>query len=94
MMIGTGGLLATTTLVSGLLAGSTAHTVTFNETELSYIVSASLVDLQSGKLLRVGVHSGSAVREVRRNLGFAEPPPAAPILEDVMAELGEAVLDD
>jgi hypothetical protein len=94
MMIGTGGLLATTTLVSGLLAGSTAHTVTLNETELSYTVSASLVDLQTGKLLRVGVHSGRASREVRRNLGFAEPPPAAPILEGVMVELGEAVLDD
>lgn len=93
MMIGTGGLLATTTLVSGLLAGSTAHTVTLNETELSYTVSASLVDLQTGKLLRVGVHSGSASREVKRNLGFAEPPPAAPILEGVMVELGEAVLD-
>lgn len=94
MMVGTGGLLATTTLVSGLLAGSTAHSETLNETELSYTVSASLVDLRTGKLLRVGVHSGHASREVRHNLGFAEPPPAAPILEGVMVELGEAVLHD
>jgi hypothetical protein len=94
LMIGTGGLLATTALVSSLAAAGTARTVTSNETELNYVVSASLVDLRSGKLLRVGLHSGGASREVKRNLGFAEPPPAAPILEDIMVELGDAVLDD
>jgi hypothetical protein len=94
LMIGGGGLAATSLLVSGLIAANNTRVDTTNETELSYTVSASLVDLRTGNLLKVGLHSGSASRKVTRNLGFAEPPPAAPILEDVMAELGEVVLDD
>lgn len=94
VLIGTGGLAATSLLVSGLIAANNTRIDTTNETELSYTVSASLVDLRSGRLLKVGLHTGSASRTVTRNLGFAEPPPAAPILEDVMTELGEAVLDD
>jgi hypothetical protein len=94
LVIGTGGLAATSLLVSGLVAANNTRIETSNETELSYTISAALVDLRSGKLLKVGLHSGSASRTVTRNLGFAEPPPAAPILEDAMTELGEAVLDD
>jgi hypothetical protein len=94
LVIGGGGLAATSLLVSGLIAANNKRVVTTNETELTYTVSAALVDLRTGKLLKVGLHSGSASRTVTRNLGFAEPPPAAPILEGVMTELGEAVLDD
>lgn len=94
VLIGSGGLAATSLLVSGLIAANNTRIETTNETELTYTVSASLVDLRTGKLLKVGLHSGSDSRTVTRNLGFAEPPPAAPILEGVMAELGEAVLDD
>jgi hypothetical protein len=92
--VGFGGLAATSLLVSSLIAANNTRVETTNETELSYTVSASLVDLRTGKLLKVGLHSGSASRKVTRNLGFAEPPPAAPILEEVMSELGEVVLDD
>lgn len=94
LLIGGGALLATTALVSGMAASATAHTVTTNETELSYTVSASLVDLRSGKLLKVGLHSRSDSRTVKHNFGYAEAPPAAPLLEKIMTELGVAVLDD
>jgi hypothetical protein len=94
LIIGAGGLAATSLLVSGLVAANNTRVETANETELTYTISAALVDLRSGKLLKVGLHSGSASRTVTHNLGFAEPPPAAPILEDAMTELGEAVLDD
>jgi hypothetical protein len=95
VILGTGGgLTAATLLVSGLVAANNMQVETSNETELRYTVSASLVDLRTGKLLKVGVHSGSASRTVKHNLGFAEPPPAAPILEGVMTELGKEVLDD
>ena len=67
---------------------------TDNETELSYTVSAVLVNLATMKPLRGGLHSGSASRTVKNNVGFAAAPPAAPILAEIMAELGEAVLDD
>jgi hypothetical protein len=67
---------------------------TKNETELTYILSGSLFDMQSSKLIKVGVHSGSDSRTVKHNLGFAEPPPVAPILEKIMVKLGEALLDD
>jgi hypothetical protein len=94
VLVGGGGLAVTSLLVSGLIAANNMRVDTTNETELSYTISAALIDLRSGKLLKVGVHSGSASRTVTHNLGFAEPPPAAPILEDAMTELGEAVLDD
>jgi hypothetical protein len=94
LVVGGGGLAAASLLVSGLAAANNTHTVTTNETELTYTVSAALVDLRTGQLLKVGLHSGSASRTVKHNLGFAEPPPAAPILEEAMTELGEAVLDD
>ena len=94
VMVGTSGLLVTSLLVSGLMAANNTRVDTTNETELTYTISAALVDLRSGKLLKVGLHSGSASRTVTHNLGFAEPPPAAPILENAMTELGEAVLDD
>ena len=93
MMMPVGGL-ATSVFVSAMLFSATARTRTANTTELSYTVSASLVEMPTGKLLKVGVHSASDSRTVNRNLGFAEPPPAAPILEEVMTDLGEEVLDD
>ena len=77
-----------------MVAANNTRVDTTNETELTYTISAALVDLRTGKLLKVGLHSGSASRRVTHNLGFAEPPPAAPILENAMTELGEAVLDD
>ena len=67
---------------------------TDNETELSYTVSAVLVDFGTLKPLRGALHSGSASRTVKNNLGFATAPPAAPLLAEIMAELGEALLDD
>jgi hypothetical protein len=67
---------------------------TRNETELSYTVSAVLVDLRIMKPLRGAVHSRSASRTVKRNVGFAEAPSAAPLLAEIMSELGDAVLDD
>jgi hypothetical protein len=93
-LVGSGPLLATSALVSLIIAGSTMHTVTVSDTELSYTVSASLVDIQSGKLLKVGVHSGADSHKTERQLGYAEAPPAAPILEGIMVGLGETLLDD
>ncbi|HEY3501063.1 MAG TPA: hypothetical protein VGK73_40495 [Polyangiaceae bacterium] len=94
VLVGSGAMLATTALVSTILTASTARQVTVSSTELSYTVSASLIDMQSGKLLKVGVHSGSASRQSERQLGFAEAPPAAPLLEEIMVGLGESVLED
>lgn len=94
LFLGSGSLLATTALVSGIVAAETIRTETNNETELTYVVSASLVDMESGKLLKVGVHSGSDSRTVKHNLGFAEPPPAAPILEKIMTRLGQVLLEE
>jgi hypothetical protein len=91
---GTGMTLGTTMIVSALIGASTIHESTVSKTELGYTVSASLVDMQSGALLRVGVHSASDSRKERRNLGFAEPPPAAPLLERIMVALGEKILAD
>jgi hypothetical protein len=65
-----------------------------NETKLSYTVSAVLVDLRTMKPLRGALHSRSASRTVKHNVGFAEAPSAAPLLAEIMSELGEAVLDD
>jgi hypothetical protein len=93
-LVGSGAVLATSAVVSAIIATSTIREVTVSDTELGYTLSASLVDLRTGKVLKVGVHSGSDSRKTERNLGFAEPPPAAPILEDIMVDLGEDVLDD
>ena len=87
-------MLATTALASALIGASTIHKSTVSNTELGYTVSASLVDMQSGALLKVGVHSASDSRKEPRNLGFAEPPPAAPLLERIMLALGEKLLAD
>ena len=84
----------TTAIVSTILSAGMVRQVTARDTEVAYTLSASLVDLRSGKVLKVGVHSGSDSREVTRDLGYAEPPPAAPILEEIMVDLGEEVLED
>lgn len=86
--------LAVGGMVSAILVAGTPATETKNETEVTYTLSGSLVDMQSSKLLKVGVCSGSDSRTVKHNLGFAEPPPVAPILEKIMVKLGEALLDD
>ncbi|HWZ90716.1 MAG TPA: hypothetical protein VNW92_17770 [Polyangiaceae bacterium] len=93
-LVGGGALLATSAFVSVIIGASTIHEATVSTTELRYTLSASLVDMQSGQLLKVGVHSASDSRKVGRNLGFAEPPPVAPILEKIMISLGEKVLAD
>jgi hypothetical protein len=67
---------------------------TENETELSYTVSAVLVDLNTMRPVRGGHHSGTASRTVKNNVGFAGAPAAAPLLAEIMSELGEAVLED
>jgi hypothetical protein len=67
---------------------------TMNETELSYTVSAVLFDLRTMKPLRGALHSRSASRTVKHNVGFAEAPSAVPLLAEIMSELGKAVLDD
>jgi hypothetical protein len=84
----------TSVLVSLIIAKSNIPHKTVSTTDLEYTLSASLVDLQSGAVLKVGVHSGGDSRKVGRNLGFAEPPPVVPILEKIMVALGEKVLDD
>ena len=68
--------------------------VTSSSTEVAFTVSAALIDLRSGKLLRFGVHSGGGSRSEDRYMGFAEAPPAAPILAEIMRDLGNAVLED
>jgi len=93
-LVGGGVLLATSAIVSGIVAAKTIHEVPVSNTEVSYTVSASLVDMRSGRLLKVGVHTRSDSRKVERNQGFAEPPPVAPLLEKIMLELGEEVLSD
>jgi hypothetical protein len=72
--------------------GSTIRTE--NETELSYTVSALLIDLETMKPVRGGQHSGNASRTVKNNVGFAAAPPAASLLAEIMSELGKAVLED
>jgi len=65
---------------------------TSNRTELSYTVSATLLDLRTGKVLKVGLHQGSTEQTVERNLGYAEAPPVAPLLQKIMVPLGEKML--
>jgi hypothetical protein len=87
-------VLGTTMIVAAMVGADTAHHKTVSDTELSYTLSASLVDLDTGTLLKVGVFSGSASRTEERSLGFAETPPAAPILQKIMIALGDEVLDE
>jgi hypothetical protein len=94
VVIGSTPAFATSALVSALLISNSVHRVTVNDTEVAYTLSASLVDVRTGKVLKVGVHSGSHSRTVERNLGYAEAPPAIPLLEEIMADLGTKVLDD
>jgi hypothetical protein len=86
-------VLMTGIIVASLVASEEIKT-TSASTEIEYTLSASLVDMRTGKLLKVGVHKGGGSRSEGRSLGFAEAPPAVPILESIMVELGEDVLDD
>ena len=90
---GSGGTLAVSGLVSALLVGASTRYVRQGTTDVEYTLSGALIDLQSGKLLRVGVHSDGASRTVNRDLGYAEPPATAPLLEDIMVTLGDALVD-
>lgn len=67
---------------------------TKNQTELSYTVSAWLVDTQTGKALKSGIHCDDESRTVKRNLGFAEAPAAEPLLTRILVELSEKMLED
>jgi hypothetical protein len=67
---------------------------TSNRTELSYTLSATLLDMRTGKVLKVGLNQGSAAQTVERNLGYAEAPPVAPLLQKIMVPLGEEMLAD
>lgn len=69
-----------------------AHTK--NRTELNYTVSATLLDMRTRKVLKVGLNQGSAAQTVDRNLGYAEAPPVVPLLEKIMVPLGEQMLED
>lgn len=94
LVAGSAATLGTSAVVAAIVGASTVRHKTVSETEVTYTLSASLVDLHTGELLKVGVYSGSDSRTEERSLGFAEAPPAAPILEDIMVSLGEEVLDD
>lgn len=65
---------------------------TENETKKTYTISAFLIDMRTGKVVRSGLYSDSASRTVPRNLGFAEAPDAEPLLTDILTELGMAML--
>jgi hypothetical protein len=67
---------------------------TSNSMDLKYTISAALIEARSGKLLKMGVHSGGDSRKEDRYMGYAEAPPVTPILAEIMSELGQAVLDD
>lgn len=97
--VGVAALVSPAALVGALLGGAAAserkpEATTSNRTELNYTLSATLLDMRSGNVLKVGVNQGSAKRDVPRNLGYAEPPPIAPLLEEIMVPLGERMLDD
>jgi len=80
---------------AGLLGLGTVHrprTTTTSDTELSYTISGTLLDMRSAKVLKVGVNSGSEEKSVDRNLGYAEAPPAAPLLAGIIVDLAEALL--
>lgn len=92
--MGTGMALATAELVLAIMAHATRKVAVVHSTSLQYTLSASLVDMRTGKLLQVGVHMDGAARQVERDLGFAEAPPAAPILEEIMVALAEEMLEE
>jgi hypothetical protein len=81
---------------SALLTGMTLRKVTRtkNGTQVTYVLSASLIELKTGKLLKVGLHSGVAGRTVKRNLGYGEGPPMSPLLQEILVELTDAVLEE
>lgn len=80
--------------LAALITSERIKPETTSETELGYTISAVLVDIRTGKVLKVGVNSGSESKTVHRNLGYAEAPPAAPLLEKIVADLAEEVLSD
>ena len=51
------------------------------------------MDLRTGKVLKVGLNQGSAAQTVNHYLGYAEAPPVAPLLENMMVPLGEKMLE-
>lgn len=67
---------------------------TRNTSARGLVVSAVLLDLRRAEILKFGDHATAEQRTVRRNLGHAETPELAPLLEEVMIELGEAMLRD
>jgi hypothetical protein len=67
---------------------------TRNNTYTTYVVSSVLVDLRTGKTLRSGTLSDHASRTVGRDLGYAEPAPAEPVLKSIMIRLGLSMLGD
>lgn len=67
---------------------------TENRTELAYVVSAELIDMGTGRVLRTGIYSDSASRTVPRNLGYAEAPPSEALLVRILVKLGMGMLTD
>jgi hypothetical protein len=88
------GALAFGILGAMVRSQATVEKETTSDTELTYTLSAVLVDTRTIKVLKVGLHSGSDSKTVRRNLGYAEAPPSAPILEKIMVGLGDKMLAD
>lgn len=86
--------LGTSMLVAGLLSTPAIRRATVNTTDVTYTLSASLVDLRTGRLLRVGVYTDGDSNTVLRNQGYAEGPPIGPILERIMLQLGRWVLEE
>lgn len=80
-------------LAAAVVASRPREVSTENSTEVTYTLSASLVDMRSGDLIAVGVHSDGDSHDAKRHLGYAEPPPVAPILERIMVDLSEDILE-
>ena len=98
-VVGAAALVSPGMLVGALIgAGANSdrkpEASTKSRTELNYTVSATLLDMRSGKVLKVGLNQGSAAQTVPRNLGYAEAPPVVPLLEKIMVPLGEEMLAD
>lgn len=97
-LVGTAALISPAALLGSLVGTGiregTQQGHTSNRTEINYTVSATLLDMRSGKVLKVGLNQGSAQQTVNHNLGYAEPPPVAPLLENIMVPLGEEMLAD
>ncbi|MGC4087102.1 MAG: hypothetical protein QM756_04200 [Polyangiaceae bacterium] len=86
--------LGTAALVSALICSGSTTSAAKSPTEITYVISASLVDVQSGKLLKVGVHSGSDAGSGVPDLSDTELPAAASVLERIMTSLSEQLLTD